>query len=146
MVLLSVARVHGWFVLVVLSPGVSDNVWVPSCSYSGVFWANATWLSQEILSEEAYSANEAAVLGYHRLHPAPNARASLGFQLTVCHMPWLMIGPLLVMRPTPLYRSCNSSRPARRPRTIQVLSERPPAKKRTPSGSKVRKSNSASSL
>lgn len=61
-------------------------------------------------------------------------------------MPWLMVGPLLVIRPTPLYRSCNSSRPALRPRTIQVLSERPPAKKRTPSGSKVRKSNSASSL
>lgn len=79
-------------------------------------------------------------------HTHPLTPSTYGLPLTVCHMPWLMVGPLLVMRPTPLYRSCSSSRPALRPRTIQVLSERPPAKKRTPSGSKVRKSNSASSL
>ena len=69
-----------------------------------------------------------------------------GAPLTVCHEPSLMTGPLLVTRPTPWWWSCSSSRPARRPRTIQVLSRWPPAKNRTPSGSKVLKSNSATSL
>lgn len=65
---------------------------------------------------------------------------------TVCHIPWLMTGPLLVTRPIPLYFICNSSRPLRKPKTIHVLSRWPPAKKSIPSGSKVLKSNSATSL
>lgn len=66
--------------------------------------------------------------------------------LTVCHIPWLRSGPLLVTRPIPLYFICSSKRPLRKAKTIHVLSRWPPAKKRIPSGSKVLKSNSATSL
>lgn len=83
----------------------------------------------------------------HAIFDRPRrSETSAGSGLTVCHMPWLISGPVLVTRPIPLYFSCSSSRPLRKANTIHVLSWWPPAKKRIPSGSKVLKSNSATSL